>query len=199
MWADPRQLEQWWGPETYPATVTEHDLTPGGFVKYHMTSPEGEKFPGGWEVIAVDAPHRLELRDFFADADGNPRGVRAGKPDGHRDHRDRHRRPDGQHLDVGVRRGHAEGPRHGRRRGLHLCSEPARRAAGRLMTMTTTYTVDIFTSLDGFGSVSGGGWGGYWGKQGPELLAHRLAQQEADQRMVFGATTFREFVAMRSD
>ncbi|WKV16769.1 hypothetical protein [Janibacter limosus] len=65
--------------------------------------------------------------------------------------------------------------------------------------MTTTYTVDIFTSLDGFGSVSGGGWGGYWGKQGPELLAHRLAQQEADQRMVFGATTFREFVAMRSD
>ena len=72
VWADPRQLEQWWGPEGYPATVTEHDLKPGGLVKYHMTSPEGEKYPGGWEVVAVDAPHRLELRDFFADADGNP-------------------------------------------------------------------------------------------------------------------------------
>lgn len=77
VWADPRQLEQWWGPEGYPATVTEHDLTPGGTVKYYMTSPEGEKFGGGWEVIAVDEPKRLEpgrleLKDFFADADGNP-------------------------------------------------------------------------------------------------------------------------------
>lgn len=72
VWADPRQLEQWWGPESHPATVTEHDLTPGGLVKYHMTGPDGEQFPGGWEVISVDAPHRLELRDFFADADGNP-------------------------------------------------------------------------------------------------------------------------------
>ncbi|NYF98295.1 SRPBCC family protein [Janibacter cremeus] len=72
VWADPRQLEQWWGPESHPATVTEHDLTPGGLVKYHMTGPDGQRFPGGWEVIAVEAPHRLEVRDFFADADGNP-------------------------------------------------------------------------------------------------------------------------------
>ncbi|WP_114201964.1 SRPBCC family protein [Janibacter anophelis] len=72
VWADPRQLEQWWGPEGYPATVTEHDLTPGGTVSYHMTSPEGEKFPGGWEVLSVEEPRRIELRDYFADADGNP-------------------------------------------------------------------------------------------------------------------------------
>ncbi|VVJ24627.1 Uncharacterised protein [Amycolatopsis camponoti] len=56
--------------------------------------------------------------------------------------------------------------------------------------MTATYTFDVFSSLDGFGSHHGD-WGGYWGKQGPELLAHRLAQYEEDQRMVFGATTFR--------
>ncbi len=72
VWADPRQLERWWGPEGYPATVTEHDLTPGGLVEYHMTGPDGQLHPGGWEVLAVDAPRRLELRDFFADADGNP-------------------------------------------------------------------------------------------------------------------------------
>ncbi len=71
VWADPRQLERWWGPETHPATVTEHDLTPGGIVEYHMTGPHGEVFPGGWEVVSVEEPHRLELRDFFADADGN--------------------------------------------------------------------------------------------------------------------------------
>jgi len=62
--------------------------------------------------------------------------------------------------------------------------------------MTATYTFDVFSSLDGFGSISGGDWGGYWGKQGPELLAHRLAQYNAEQRMVFGATTYRDFVQM---
>ena len=50
--------------------------------------------------------------------------------------------------------------------------------------MTATYTFDVFSSLDGFGSVSGGDWGGYWGKQGPELLDHRLALYGADQRVM---------------
>lgn len=63
--------------------------------------------------------------------------------------------------------------------------------------MTTTYTFDVFTTVDGFGSYGpGGDWGGYWGKQGPELLAHREALLRRDQRMVLGATTFREFLAM---
>jgi dihydrofolate reductase len=60
--------------------------------------------------------------------------------------------------------------------------------------MTATYTFDVFSSLDGYGGVSGGDWGGYWGKQGPELLDHRLALYEAQQRMVFGANTYRAFV-----
>jgi dihydrofolate reductase len=59
--------------------------------------------------------------------------------------------------------------------------------------MTVTYTFDVFSSLDGFGSVSGGDWGGYWGKQGPELLDHRLALYSEEQRMVFGANTYRLF------
>jgi dihydrofolate reductase len=62
--------------------------------------------------------------------------------------------------------------------------------------MTATYTFDVFSSLDGYGSVSGGDWGGYWGKQGPELLDHRLASYEAEQRMVFGAKTYRAFARM---
>jgi dihydrofolate reductase len=61
--------------------------------------------------------------------------------------------------------------------------------------VTTTYTFDVFSSLDGYGSTSGD-WGGYWGKQGPELLHHRLAQFDVDQRMVFGATTYRDFAEM---
>jgi hypothetical protein len=62
--------------------------------------------------------------------------------------------------------------------------------------MTVTYTFDIVSSLDGFGSYSSGDWGGYWGKQGPEFLARRLALYGEEQRMVFGANTFRQMVQL---
>src|SRR6267154_4588961 len=61
--------------------------------------------------------------------------------------------------------------------------------------MTATYTFDIFSTLDGYGS-NNGDWGGYWGKQGPELLDHRLAVYGPEQRMVFGANTYRQFVQL---
>ncbi len=72
MWSDPRQLEQWWGPPSYPATVVDYDLVPGGRVSYFMTGPEGEKYHGWWRVIAIDPPRRLEFEDGFADDDGEP-------------------------------------------------------------------------------------------------------------------------------
>ena len=63
--------------------------------------------------------------------------------------------------------------------------------------MTATYTFDIFSTLDGYGSYGpDGDWGGYWGKQGPELLDHRLALYDQEQRMVFGANTYRAFARM---
>ena len=60
--------------------------------------------------------------------------------------------------------------------------------------MTATYTFDVFSTLDGYGSYSGGDWGGYWGKHGPEFLDHRLALYGEEQRMVLGANTFRLFM-----
>ena len=72
LWADPRQLERWWGPPTYPATVVDHDLVPGGTVTYFMTGPEGDKHRGWWRILTVDAPHSLELEDGFADDTGTP-------------------------------------------------------------------------------------------------------------------------------
>jgi dihydrofolate reductase len=62
--------------------------------------------------------------------------------------------------------------------------------------MTATYTFDVFSTLDGFGSYDGGDWGGYWSKQGPEFLDHRLAQYGEEQRMVLGANTFRQFMQL---
>ena len=72
LWADPRQLERWWGPPTYPATIDSHDLRPGGHVSYHMTGPDGDQPRGYWEVMEMDPPRSLAFRDGFANADGSP-------------------------------------------------------------------------------------------------------------------------------
>jgi uncharacterized protein YndB with AHSA1/START domain len=77
LWADPRQLEGWWGPPTHPATVEKHDLAVGGEVAYFMTGPEGEKSRGWWRITSVDPPTSLEFTDGFANQDGTPN---AGTP-----------------------------------------------------------------------------------------------------------------------
>lgn len=72
IYADPRQLEQIWGPPDYPATFVDHSLTVGSRVTYYMTSPEGEKYAGYWLITAVDEPRSFAFDDGFADADFNP-------------------------------------------------------------------------------------------------------------------------------
>ena len=71
LWADPRQLERWWGPPTYPATFTKHDLAPGSRVEYHMTGPEGDQPKGYWDIVEADAPRRLVYHDGFRNDDGS--------------------------------------------------------------------------------------------------------------------------------
>ena len=72
LWADPRKLERWWGPPSYPATVEKHDLTPGGDVTYFMTGPDGDQPRGWWRVTSVNPPKSLEFTDGFANQDGTP-------------------------------------------------------------------------------------------------------------------------------
>lgn len=72
VWADPRQLERWWGPPTYPATFVDHDLAPGGRAFYYMTGPDGDKHYGWWTVGVVERPSRIEFEDGFADESGSP-------------------------------------------------------------------------------------------------------------------------------
>jgi len=72
LWADPRQLERWWGPPTYPATFTKYDLAPGSRVEFYMTGPAGDQPHGYWDVLEVEPPHRLLLRDWCVNADGTP-------------------------------------------------------------------------------------------------------------------------------
>lgn len=72
MWSDPRQLERWWGPPSYPATFVDHDLSPGGRAAYFMTSPEGRKYHGWWRIEEAERPRRLRFEDGFGDDEGKP-------------------------------------------------------------------------------------------------------------------------------
>ncbi|GAB3616399.1 SRPBCC domain-containing protein [Okibacterium endophyticum] len=72
VWEDPRQLERWWGPPTWPATFELHDFVEGGRAQYFMTGPDGEKARGWWRFTTIEAPRRLEIDDGFADDNGDP-------------------------------------------------------------------------------------------------------------------------------
>jgi uncharacterized protein YndB with AHSA1/START domain len=70
--ADPRKLERWWGPPTWPATFEQHDFTVGGEAHYFMTGPDGEKARGWWRFTAIDEPKSVEYEDGFSHDDGTP-------------------------------------------------------------------------------------------------------------------------------
>jgi uncharacterized protein YndB with AHSA1/START domain len=78
LWEDPRKLERWWGPPTYPATFARHEFAVGGESRYFMTGPNGEKSRGWWRIEAIDRPRRLEFANGLAGDDGEP--VRGTEP-----------------------------------------------------------------------------------------------------------------------
>jgi uncharacterized protein YndB with AHSA1/START domain len=72
VWEDPRKLERWWGPPTFPATFTRHEFTVGGQCRYHMTGPAGETPRGWWRLERIEKPHRIEFANGLAGEDGEP-------------------------------------------------------------------------------------------------------------------------------
>ncbi len=131
LYADARQLEQVWGPPTHPATFVDHELAPGTTSTYYMTSPEGERFYGVWQITGVDAPDGFTFDDAFADEDFT---VNAELPVSHAefafDATDAGTRA-GLHDDVRVRRGPPEGARHGDGGGRARVDQPDRRLPRR--------------------------------------------------------------------
>ena len=71
-YSDPRQLERFWGPESWPAKFTRHDFTVGGRAHYTMTGPDGAQSSGWWKFLAIERPRLIEIEDGFAAADGAP-------------------------------------------------------------------------------------------------------------------------------
>ena len=71
-YADPRQLERFWGPPEWPATFVQHDFVVGGRFEYYMTGPKGEQSRGFFEFLAIDEPRAFEVLDGFLGPDGKP-------------------------------------------------------------------------------------------------------------------------------
>jgi uncharacterized protein YndB with AHSA1/START domain len=72
VWQDPRKLERWWGPPTYPASFTKHEFSVGGQSRYHMTGPGGDKARGWWRIDLLERPSRIEFANGLAGDDGEP-------------------------------------------------------------------------------------------------------------------------------
>jgi uncharacterized protein YndB with AHSA1/START domain len=72
VWEDPRKLERWWGPPTYPATFTRHEFEAGGQSRYYMTGPQGDKHFGWWRIDVLDGPRHIEFANGLAGDDGEP-------------------------------------------------------------------------------------------------------------------------------
>ena len=71
-YADPRQLERFWGPEQWPATFTRHDMAVGGHSQYYMTGPDGTVSRGWFRFLAVEPNKGFEVEDGFSDENGRP-------------------------------------------------------------------------------------------------------------------------------
>ncbi len=71
-YADPRQLERFWGPPSHPAQFTRHDAAVGGRSAYSMTGPDGDVSHGYWQWLALQPQASFEVLDGFALADGSP-------------------------------------------------------------------------------------------------------------------------------
>jgi uncharacterized protein YndB with AHSA1/START domain len=61
--ADPRQLERFWGPPAFPATFTRHDFQVGGRAEYFLTLPEGQTWSGSWKFTVVNPISSFEAHD----------------------------------------------------------------------------------------------------------------------------------------
>lgn len=72
VWENPRELERWWGPPTYPATFTRHDFVVGGESRYYMSGPDGDTPHGYWLMVTIDEPNRLDFANGLAGDDGEP-------------------------------------------------------------------------------------------------------------------------------
>lgn len=71
-YADPRQLERFWGPVEWPATFTRHDMAVGGYSNYYMTGPDGTQSRGWFRFLSVEPYRSFEVEDGFADEHGVP-------------------------------------------------------------------------------------------------------------------------------
>jgi uncharacterized protein YndB with AHSA1/START domain len=72
-YADPRQLERFWGWPEYPATFLRHDMYPGGQSVWFLQGPDGPTPHFVWHFVDVQPGRSFEARDGgMLDESGQP-------------------------------------------------------------------------------------------------------------------------------
>lgn len=58
-WTDPKQVDQWWGPDGFTTTTDDIEVRPGGVWRFEMVGPEGEAYPNRVVFEEVEEPEHL--------------------------------------------------------------------------------------------------------------------------------------------
>lgn len=61
LFADPEQLEHWWGPEGFTNTFEQFDFEPGGAWRFTMHGPDGTDYPNAKDFVEIVRPERIVL------------------------------------------------------------------------------------------------------------------------------------------
>jgi uncharacterized protein YndB with AHSA1/START domain len=70
-WADPDQIEKWFGPEGMTIETKEIDLNPGGVWRFDMVAPDGTRYSNRMVFLRIESPTLLEI-EHGSDQDNDP-------------------------------------------------------------------------------------------------------------------------------
>ena len=70
-WADPDQIQTWFGPRGFVIETREISLHPGGLWRFDLLAPEGKRYGNRMAILRMEAPALIEV-EHGSDADNDP-------------------------------------------------------------------------------------------------------------------------------
>jgi uncharacterized protein YndB with AHSA1/START domain len=74
-WADPEQIQQWFGPDGFAIETKEIDLKLDGVWRFDMVAPDGTRFTNRMVFLRLEAPALIEV-EHGSDQDNDPNRFR---------------------------------------------------------------------------------------------------------------------------
>lgn len=70
-WADPEQIQAWFGPEGLEIETKEIDLRPGGVWRFDMVGADGTRYDNRMVFLRIEEPSLIEI-EHGSDKDDDP-------------------------------------------------------------------------------------------------------------------------------